>query len=125
MNIATTLKDLRVEANLTQKELAQKLNIGQSTITQYERGDREPTIHNLSLYANFFGVSVDYLLGLDILTPNERAAGVSLARKADNPQEDELLTLFRELSPYLQSVALDTVRAMAGKPTQSNLQKKA
>ena len=51
-----TLKELRVEAGLTQKELADKINIGQSTIVGYERGEREATLTNLSRYADYFNV---------------------------------------------------------------------
>lgn len=65
MQIAPILKELRLSNGLTQKELASKLGIGQSTIVGYERGEREPTINNLSLYAKYFNVSADYLLGLE------------------------------------------------------------
>lgn len=121
MNIATTLKELRLDANLTQKELAKKLNIGQSTITQYERGDREPTIHNLSLYANFFGVSVDYILGLDGGT---ESASVAPMGETLTAAERELLACFRKLTHGMQEVILTTVRAMTGEDG-SALQKKA
>lgn len=125
MNIATALKDLRLEANLTQKELAKKLNIGQSTIAQYEKGEREPTVHNLTLYCDFFGVTVDYLLGREDDTP----ANVHTPTTSEHTEaERELLTLFRELSPYLQELTLQTVRTWAGKagkPSEVNMQKKA
>lgn len=125
MNIATALKDLRLEANLTQKELAKKLNIGQSTIAQYEKGEREPTVHNLTLYCDFFGVTVDYLLGREDDTP----ANVHTPTTSEHTEaERELLTLFRELSPYLQDLTLQTVRSWAGKagkPGEVNIQKKA
>ena len=125
MNIATALKDLRLEANLTQKELAKKLNIGQSTIAQYEMGIREPTIHNISLYCDFFGVTVDYLLGREDETPANVHTPTTDEQTA---AERELLTLFRELSPYLQDLTLQTVRnwgGKAGKPSAIDLQKKA
>lgn len=125
MNIATALKDLRLEANLTQKELAKKLNIGQSTIAQYEKGEREPTVHNLTLYCDFFGVTVDYLLGREDDTP---ANVHTPTTNGQTEAERELLTLFRELSPYLQDLTLQTVRnwaGKAGKPGEVNIQKKA
>ena len=125
MNIATALKDLRLEANLTQKELAKKLNIGQSTIAQYEKGEREPTVHNLTLYCDFFGVTVDYLLGRE----DDTHANVHTPTTSEHTEaERELLTLFRELSPYLQELTLQTVRSWAGKagkPGEVNIQKKA
>ena len=63
MKTGKILKSLRLESNLTQKELAEKLGIGQSTIVGYERGYRETIATNLIKYANFFNVSTDYLLG--------------------------------------------------------------
>ena len=65
MKLSETLKDLRQSENLSQKELSQKLQIGQSTITQYENEQREPTLYNLTKYAKFFNVSLDYLAGLE------------------------------------------------------------
>ena len=57
------LKTLRLEAKLTQKELAEKLEIGQNTYSYWEKGIRKPVGENLNKLANFFNVSTDYLLG--------------------------------------------------------------
>ena len=65
MKTSEILKSLRVENNLKQKELAEKLGIGQSTIVGYERGLHEATANILSRYAEFFNVSVDFLCGLE------------------------------------------------------------
>lgn len=57
------LKELRLQHRYTQKELAIKLNIAQNTLCNWENGNRtvdEPTLQKL---ADFFDVSVDYLLG--------------------------------------------------------------
>lgn len=62
-SFADRLKILREENNLTQLELAQKFNITSQTISQYERGIRTPDFSLLDSIANYFGVSVDYLLG--------------------------------------------------------------
>lgn len=63
MTFANRLKDLREENNLTQVELAQKFNITSQTISQYERGIRTPDFTLLNSIADYFNVSVDYLLG--------------------------------------------------------------
>ena len=57
------LKSMRLEAKLTQKELAEKLKIGQNTYSYWEKGIRKPVGENLNKLANFFNVSTDYLLG--------------------------------------------------------------
>ena len=58
------LKEIRKERNLTQKEFAEKLNISQQAISQYENGDREPKLETWQKLADFLDVPVDYLLGI-------------------------------------------------------------
>lgn len=58
------LKELREQYKPTQRDLACKLNLTQSTIAYYENGKKLPTIENLISIAKFFNVSTDYLLGL-------------------------------------------------------------
>ena len=60
---ASELINARLEKNLTQAELADKLSLGESTISFYEGGKREPDYNTLQRFADFFGVSVDYILG--------------------------------------------------------------
>ncbi len=57
------LLQLRKEASLTQKELAAKLNMNSVTYLHYEKGQREPSLDTLLDFADFFSVSVDYLIG--------------------------------------------------------------
>ena len=57
------LVQLREEANLTQKQFAEAVKISNSTINRYETGIREPDYDTLILFADFFKVSTDYLLG--------------------------------------------------------------
>ena len=58
------LRELRTERNLTQLRLAMELNTTQNTISRYETGEREPGISELISLAEYFSVSVDYLIGL-------------------------------------------------------------
>lgn len=58
------LKRLRMEKGITQKELADRLHISRSTIAGYESLGKEPDGEKLCALAEFFGVSVDYLLGV-------------------------------------------------------------
>lgn len=57
------LKKLRESSNLTQLQLAEILNIGRASISNYELGIRMPDIDVLLKIANYFGVSTDYLTG--------------------------------------------------------------
>lgn len=60
MNI---LKELRTSKGLYQKDLAQYLGIDRTTYVKYERGDSEPNFEMIQKLADFFNVSVDYLIG--------------------------------------------------------------
>lgn len=62
---AKRLRDLRENRNLQQKELADILNVGNSTVSMWEREERVPDSETLVKIANYFDVSVDYLLGND------------------------------------------------------------
>lgn len=54
---------MRKKAGLTQEELAKKLNVTRSALSQYELGTREPNYDLLLKIADFFEVTVDYLIG--------------------------------------------------------------
>ena len=56
------LKSLRENKGLLQKELADILNISLSSISMYERGERQPDNETLKKISNYFNVSTDYLL---------------------------------------------------------------
>ncbi|WP_312908966.1 helix-turn-helix domain-containing protein [Tissierella praeacuta] len=56
-------KELREEKNITQKDLAKQLNVTDRLIRYYETGERMPPADILGKIADFFDVSVDYLLG--------------------------------------------------------------
>lgn len=56
--------DLRMDRGLNQRELAAQIDINNKTISFYENGSRAMTLKDIVKYANFFGVSADYLLGL-------------------------------------------------------------
>ena len=59
------LKELRKDAGLSQVALAKELNLDKSTIAKYETAAISPSIEILVLFAKFFHVSTDYLLGLE------------------------------------------------------------
>ncbi len=57
------LKELRKAKGMSQLKLAMDLNMNQNTISCYENGEREPGINELIRIADYFNVSVDYLVG--------------------------------------------------------------
>ena len=65
------LRCLRIEKAVTQKEIGKVINVSDAAIRFYEAGKREPTIKGLIALSEFFGVSIDYLVGADDV-PNRR-----------------------------------------------------
>lgn len=63
MKLAERMKELRTERNLSQDSVSKELNIGIATYCRYEQGKREPTASVLDRMADYYDVSVDYLLG--------------------------------------------------------------
>ena len=71
-NFNEILKELRVKNNISQKELARKLNISLSTYSKYEQGLNNPTSENLFKISNFFNLSVGSFLKENIEHEKER-----------------------------------------------------
>ena len=57
------LKELRKARNISQLKLAMDLGLNQNSISRYENGEREADYATLILFADYFHVSIDYLLG--------------------------------------------------------------
>ncbi len=60
---AKRFKKERLKRKLTQEELANYFNTNKSNISKYENGNSFPGIKTIKKYADFFDVSIDYLLG--------------------------------------------------------------
>ena len=65
MNFGDKLKELRKSHNLTQRELAERLNVAKSVVSYYESGDRFPSYDVLIRISRTFHVTTDYLLGVE------------------------------------------------------------
>ncbi len=68
MNICdfgTVLKQLRKSHSLTQKGLGSQVGLSKAVISKYENGMSYPTFDILILIADYFGVTTDYLLGVE------------------------------------------------------------
>lgn len=63
VNFGEKLKELRLQAGLTQKELGEQIKVTKSVISYYELQERYPSPEILLKLADVFNVSVDYLLG--------------------------------------------------------------
>ena len=64
MNFCQRLKDLREDRDLSQKQIAEILNIRQSDYSKYELGKHMMGIDKYIILAKYYNVSLDYLAGL-------------------------------------------------------------
>ena len=73
------IKFLREELNMTQQELANKLNGAKSTVAMYEKGDRKPSMEILLKLSDIFDCSIDYILGKSNIRNPEELKNVKFA----------------------------------------------
>ena len=87
------LRDLRLESHTTQTDIAEMLGITQQAYAHYENERRLPNVQMLCLLADYYNVSVDYLLGrTDEKSPTPKGAELS--------EEDmALVRMLTDLSP--------------------------
>lgn len=94
------LRVIRKKKDLTQKQVAKKLGIHWTTYTKYETGDSDPSSEMLSRLADFFDVSIDYLLGRD----EKKPAGGETSGLSE--EEIRIITLYKMAPPEFQAAAL-------------------
>ncbi len=88
------LKRLRARAGVSQKKLADAVNVSQQSVNKYENHDVEPDIETLVKLADYFNTSVDFLIGrTEYDRPVERTERFDL-----NPGEAALVEAWRKLN---------------------------
>lgn len=127
--IGTRIKQLRLANCMTQKEVASKLHISNTTLSQYENGSRVPSDDIKLKIARLFGVTTDYLLDERVTTPVAAPANfddielylTNLYRKAKfelapgtEGELVELIESFTELSPDNRAKLLELSRLYLG-----------
>jgi len=105
------LKELREERALTQKEVADAIGGTQSNLGKWEKGKTQPPADMVAKLADFFEVSMDYLLGRsdDLGNVTVQNAPLSLSQS-----EKELLRLFNSLPAPMQTLSISMLRTLAG-----------
>lgn len=90
--VKNRIGELRREQGLSQKELGDRLGVGQTTVSAWEIGRNEPDYMSIRMMATLFGASADYLMGLNDdhqhrgLTPEQFKAWLDQKRQ-DQEQE--------------------------------------
>ena len=89
------LKKLREEKGISQKQLADVVSVSQQSINKYENHNVQPDLQTLIRFADFFHVSVDYLIGYSDIP----ARLDSMDEETETEDEARTLTLYRQLTP--------------------------
>lgn len=99
--IGARIKLLREELGLKQEELAKALSVSPSAIGMYERNLREPNNELTLKIADYFNVTVDYLLGKSEIRNPEELKNVRFANAGgldiDGLDEEDMLELQRQI----------------------------
>ena len=96
--IGENIKRIRRERNLTQEEVASHLGISFQSISKWERGDGYPDITMLPALANYFGISVDELLGMSEIEKSDKYEEINRiwAENNKNGLHNENVMLMRD-----------------------------
>lgn len=107
MTLGHRIRQLREDSHMAQKELAARLHIANSTMSQYESGERVPSDEMKIKIADLFGVSVDYLLGRPqvVSTKDIRASFGRQLKKFRKSAQMSQTELAKLLSVSQQAVA--------------------
>lgn len=102
MDVCERMRLLRISKALTRKEVAKKIGVSEQSVKCWENGTKHPSMAALIALASIFGVSTDFILGID--TKKEKELLMT-------KQESKLLTNYRKLDTYGRRL-VDTVCAM-------------
>ena len=127
MLLGDKIRELRIERELLQRELAQQIHIASNTLSQFESGKAKPSYEVLISLADFFEVSIDYLLGrsddfgnvtviqntdkVDTLSADEQRL-IDTIRKNPPYNTTDWLTLYAELPFYMQEKIFAELKGM-------------
>ncbi|MBD5086669.1 MAG: helix-turn-helix transcriptional regulator [Clostridiales bacterium] len=89
---AENLKMLRKEKKITQTELANHFGYSHVAILKWENGEREPNFDTLKKLADYFGVSIDYLLGHEVETQD-----TTISQRPDNSLSEKFASEYADL----------------------------
>lgn len=123
------IKILRTEKNLSQEELAKQIHVTQTMISQLEKGKKQPSREVAESLADFFEVTLDYLLGRTAERNNsyfannisgsnlvQGSGSVSISDiETTTKEEAELLRIFRALDVRERARLLNTAFALEDK----------
>lgn len=100
------LKQLRTARNMTQDDLANVLKVSRSTVAGYEARNNQPDYDKLVQIADYYGVTIDYLLSGEIKRFQDKTVRIL----SDKDLEQQLIEAFRPLPYEAKLYVLDYAR---------------
>lgn len=97
--IMNRIKSLRKAKKITQKQLGDVLGVAESTISMYESGNRQPDVDTMRKIADYFNVTIDYLIG-----------GENISSSDKDELDEKIIKIFGSLSEADQAQILDYAR---------------
>ena len=119
MNVGRTISALRREKNMTQMELAEKLDVSFQAVSGWERGKSMPDVSRLPELAELFGVSIAEILGEDAPLVDAAASGTIKEYLQDHTVTPEEL---EQAAPVLKPAQVDAVLPCTGKLDLNEIQ---
>lgn len=121
-NIGNKIRYLREERGITQKQLAENISSTNKNIWAYETGYTLPPVDTIIRLSKFFGISVDYLLGLEddfggkVVGSDSARSAVSTVDDLLSPEERKLIADYRKLDKVSKRAIERTASSLAEDP---------
>lgn len=122
--LSARLRLLREERGLSQSDMSRVIGKSKSSVNMYERGEREPGVEILEMYADYFNVDMNYLIGKSEirnrykLLANDSVPQVLIEEKNHpapterNEVVEEFIELFLKLTPEQQKMMLAQLKGL-------------
>ena len=111
------IKELRKQINKTQKDLANLTGYRQTLVSKWENNEREPDIATLKKLANYFNVSIDYLV------ENETDTTQIQLQPQYTPQQKNCIDMLMQLDEDLLNMAEVYLSGLSGRAETFRLKK--
>ncbi len=121
--VGTQLKSLRLKKGYTVAQLCSEMGLNPSSYVKYEREEREIGINTLSKFADFYGVTTDYLLGRTETNDksNSDLIDTLINRYNLDPLEQKILREYVALPDHARENVMDFLkRTVAAKENKEN-----
>lgn len=118
------LKELRIDKNINMDKFSKDIGYSKTIVYYWETGQRKPNSTALTILANYFNVTVDYLIGNDdAAVPH--SANVAAMPGTLSDDEKELLKVFRGLSETGKKTLIGSAHNIEKYDPQATAKKKA